>query len=509
MALGRQGSVQRAARIDRRDALLAGTPHKGLWLQLLALRWPVALASAAIMPFALPLSANAVTLAGFVALIGGAVLVSSLSWLIVFLPVLAALGPYFLELNVAGVNLFGFRLLIIILAVFSTPLTSRSAWWFNPVARYTILFMILWAVYGLLSLLWSPDHADGQADVLTMMFGLGLILALFNLKCYTPKNLDMLRFGWIFAFIVVMAQASWELLTGDHLQSFMTEYFADYLDSSVVQATLGTPTAFGGFLLLATPFVLWSMERARGPEKLCYVGLLAATGFWMLYSASRISFIGLVLLFVFYFLILERRWSVRFAAVACGVVAIGLGTSMLMQSEFKLGQKLDTAASNDYMDSSIIDRLTLTANGFWMAYKTMGRGVGAAGFEEELTSGDVLIQRQVNKRDMKSDAHNFWIELLSEYGLIPFAAFMALLAWFGRLGWRACRQHGRQHVARRSVGRAVVLGLIAYVFYGVGSGSILRASTHWMFLATLAVLAASLYDQKRRPRQPLRQIAQS
>ena len=67
---------------------------------------------------------------------------------------------------------------------------------------------------------------------LTMIFGLGLILTLFNLKCHSPQNLDMLRFGWVFALLVVLAQATWELLTGERLPSVMTERREGYLTAA-------------------------------------------------------------------------------------------------------------------------------------------------------------------------------------------------------------------------------------------------------------------------------------
>jgi hypothetical protein len=56
-------------------------------------------------------------------------------WAIPVLPVLAALGPYALPLTVAGVNWYAFRMLIMLLAAFSTPLTFGSGWWFNKLAR--------------------------------------------------------------------------------------------------------------------------------------------------------------------------------------------------------------------------------------------------------------------------------------------------------------------------------------------------------------------------------------
>lgn len=485
-----------------RDAALVGTPQRHLWLQLLALRWPVALASAALVPLALPLPGNPITLAGFFAFIGGAALVSSLRWLILFLPVLAALGPYFLEMYVAGVNLFGFRLLIIILAVFATPLTSRSQWWFNPVARYTAVFMILWIVCGLLSLVWTVDFAGGLTDVMTLIFGLGLILALFSFKCQAPHNLDMLRFGWVFALLVVLAQATWELVTGQRLPSHMTERHADYLDETVIQSTLGEPGSFAAFLLLTIPFLLWSLAQARGAQKLIYVGLLAATALFALYGGARGAFVGLIVELGVWFLILERRWYVRFAAIAVGLVAaVGLA-NVLTQSDFRLAQKYQRAAELGLEEGSISERLTLTINGIWMAVETAGRGVGAGSYEETTASGEVLIPLRVDNRGKFKPAHNTWVEILAEYGIVPFAGLMVLLGWCARLAWQARRRAGGGGPADPgTVARVLLVALVGFAFYGIQAGSVLGWSPTWMFLASLAVMAAFLYEEGRRPRR--------
>jgi O-antigen ligase len=313
----------------------------------------------------------------------------------------------------------------------------------------------------------------------------------------------MLRFGWVFAVVVVLAQATYELLTGNRLPSFTTEPWDTYLDSSVVQATLGAPSTFAGFLLLTTPFLLWSMERARGPEKLFYIGLLAATVFFASYGGARNSFVALLLEFAIYFVILERRWYVRWAAVACGLVAAVVLVNFFMQTDSKLAEKYQKVAELGLEDRSISQRIALSMNGIWLAIETGGRGVGADGFQETIASGDVLVPLRVDKRGIPRPTHNVWVEILAEYGLVTFLGLMALFAWIARLGWRARRDTGEAQgggADRGSVGRAVLVGLVGYAFYGVQSGSVLGHTMNWMFLASLCVLAAFLCDASRGQR---------
>ena len=130
-----------------------------LWWRNLTLRWPIGLAIAGLTPFFLPIpETSPATLAAF-AVVMLSLVVLARSWLIAALPVLATIGPHCLPIAAFGVSIFGFRLLLMLLAVFSTPLSTRAKWWFNPVARWAIFFGAFWLLYALLSLFWAPNLA--------------------------------------------------------------------------------------------------------------------------------------------------------------------------------------------------------------------------------------------------------------------------------------------------------------------------------------------------------------
>jgi len=173
-------------------------------------------------------------------------------------------------------------------------------------------------------------------------------------------------------------------------------------------------------------------------------------------------------------------------------------TNLVVDSNLRVAEKLTKVESGP--DRSIQQRVALTLNGFWMAYKTAGRGIGAGGFEKEI-SGDVPIQLPIRYLQ-EWNAHNLWIEMLSEYGVPVVAAFLVLLGWFALLGWRA--QLRRTGLGREpaTIGRAILVGLVGYLFCGVASGSIMNKPTHWMFLASLVVMAACLHQLRTAGRRP-------
>ena len=206
--------------------------------------------------------ASPVTLAAF-AVVMLSLVVLARSWLIAALPVLATIGPHCLPIAAFGVSIYGFRLLLMLLALFSTPLSTRAKWWFNPVARWAIFFGAFWLLYALLSLFWAPNLGRGLGEIVTIVFGFAVILALLSLEAYRPDNLDKLRFGWLIAFLLA-AMVGWiEILTDRHLPSPRAEHNLDYFAYSKIVSTMSHTSNFGGFLLLVIPFLIWSMEQSE------------------------------------------------------------------------------------------------------------------------------------------------------------------------------------------------------------------------------------------------------
>lgn len=499
--------LRMAAELPKASASTTATTKKR-GIEVRALVWVVGLITLVPVSSLLPIPGSPVFLAGFVGFCGLLILLAR-HWLIVVLSVLATLGPYFLPLAAAGVNVFGFRLLIMLLAPFSTPLTNRGAWWFNPVARFAAVLLAFWISWGLVSLTWTPDAQAGMVDIMTLVFAFGLLLVLYSLDAYKPEHLDKLRIGWVLALVAAGLSALLEIGRGYGLPTALDDAIVSSVSlehslDPAIRSTLGFSSDFGGFLLLTVPFVLWSIERATGPlGKLIYAAALAAIGVLVLYSASRMGLVGLVVQFLVYGLVLQRRWYVSLGLLAGGLAAAIIGLTLLESSNLRITEKLETVAATGSSDRSMNHRGALTMNGLWMVYNTAGRGIGAAGFEKTI-AGEVPFPLPI-QRIKEWNAHNHWVEVLSEYGVLVFAAIIALLGWIGLIGWRAHRRSYGPDKEPGRVGRAIVVGLIGYLFCGVASGSIISKPTHWMYFATLVAMAAFLVEISRNHRREVLQ----
>jgi O-antigen ligase len=398
-------------------------------------------------------------------------------------------------LNVAGINVYAFRMLILVMAAFSTPLTSASGWWFDKLARRAMLLGALWLLFGLLSLLWTPNESGGMTDLASIGFGFALLLVLFNLRAYESHNLQLLRMGWSIAFLVTTAVAIWELATGQHLDSAMFLDRPYYFDGTVVQSTLVRPDFYGQFLLAVTPFLLWSFYGAKGPMKLIYAGFVATAGILVLFTASRLTFMGFAAEVLFLVFLFDRRWYVMMLGLVGAVAGYFWFTQAFLSSDLHIAAKFEQALSDRQQSNSITTRFALTVNGLWMVYDTAGRGVGAAGFPAALVDRDVPL-RIAGLGPEGYSAHNLWVQIASEYGILPMVGFLVLFVFIARLALQAGRKPPGTPPELRTLGIITMVGLVGYVFYGAVSGDPLRHSVHWMFFATLVVVAVHLHKAK-------------
>jgi O-antigen ligase len=128
-------------------------------------------------------------------------------------------------------------------------------------------------------------------------------------------------------------------------------------------------------------------------------------------------------------------------------------------------------------------------------YDTAGLGVGGAGFPLSLVNRDPPFGEDPGPDG--GMAHNLWVQIASEYGILPAAGLAALFLFIARLALQAANRkwRGVPHEIR-VVGIVTLVGLVGYLFYGVVTGDALRHSVQWMFFASLMVMGAHLYKAR-------------
>ncbi|MBL4847114.1 MAG: O-antigen ligase family protein [Planctomycetes bacterium] len=405
------------------------------------------------------------------------------------LPLAAALGVHLFPFDIAGVNVFGFRALVLLLVAWG--ITQRR--WRTPVSRTGfryLLFLSFWIGWAILSLSWAPELKAGVRAVFLLLLALLVGVAALSPIRDPARAFCHLRWGWVLAYVVSIAIATWEVQSGQHLAgtSGMVDRFGRQKELGLY-ATFGNPNNFGAFIVLAFPFLLYSIATTRSwIIRGLLIALLPTTLVFMSLANCRAGLVGLVVeVGAFYFLRVNRGGRSLLVPIAFTLV---LGAGAFFAQETVLALFDSTLALRDQFEgrSSVSIRYNLSYNGLWFLAQTYGAGVGAGGFS-------ICLETWATPKTTYGtlDPHNFVIEVLSQYGVLVTAAGALWILALARLAWRKRTDPKRQDLAEFTL-----VALTGYAVACVANSSYLISSTNWTFLATFLPLCNVLEGTKKR-----------
>jgi teichuronic acid biosynthesis protein TuaE len=406
--------------------------------------------------------------------------------LIVLLVVSSALGASFLSVDVAGVNVYFFRVLVTFVLLASPILSYRYVWLREPVPSRFLLVGYIWVVWGAMSVFWSPNFTAGVEDVVAVGLGFGVGMALLVLGATDREGIEWLRRGWVGAFLVTGAIAGWEIVTGNHLPGAWVENAPDYaLDRVIVISTFGNPNNYGAFLVLSFPFLLFSRERAQSLSLKLLYSLLIPVLFGLVFlTGSRSALLGALLQVSIYIFIYGGGRRIIAALLAVATSILGLIYMGISIEDLILFSKLQTVLQGSALeDGSLSKRLGLTLNGLWMVLDSFGMGVGAGGYEMVAQNSSLPFStgELVNP-------HNFLIEIVAEYGILVGVTFSYIIAWFLYI-FAGRTSEGKQMAAR--VGVLIIAG---YTFAMLANSTYMQQPSNWMSICSLMCISDYLYD---------------
>lgn len=400
--------------------------------------------------------------------------------------VLGVGGNYLFPLHIGPITIYAYRLFILLVFGLFLMGSGLGPVWNTLRSRPIKLFAavwLLWVTWGMLSILWSPDPENGLREVMELCFGSTVILVLHLLVVGKARGLAWLRTAWVAALLGASAVAGWELLTSQHLKSaFMDQAPARIVRESLVISTFGNPNNFGGFLLLAFPFVLWGLESARtSPRRLGYALIILLSLVLILLTGSRLSLAGVVLIGILYAL---RKFKGRRRILAIVVLVLLLAALIALVVVFKPMVALKLMGTTDEFGNeggSGGTRLAIYKDALFYSYETYGFGIGAGGFGHRMSHGYVPYFAEGI-----TAPHNFWLEVLSQYGL---GVFLAFVGWFLYMA----RMFFRKALVEFEIGPGFwgICCLISYGFASMANSSYLNQPYNWIFLASMLVIGAT------------------
>lgn len=395
------------------------------------------------------------------------------SVLLFLMPVVASLGSV--------VSIGGFaaaRPLAAVLVVVTFLVTPR----WNRVSIWIVVLIVCWLVWGLV----MPHGTDAFKRLLSIALSLASVLA-FVLYPWTRERLRLLGRAWLFAWIVAVIPAIYEIVSGKHLPNYLSSSPGWVRESSDdIASYFVNPNPFAYFLCAAMAvFIMASRLEKRWVRNVMLV--CCALSPVIIYPTNSRLVLAVSLVMLVWMVATREVVRPRLKLLtAVSVTLVMVAVVVLISSPAIMNRIFNS------FEGSGSDRLKLYMNAIWMFLSTFGLGIGPGMFEDTMRRNRVpyITHEAVNP-------HSGVFEILSQYGfLIAALVGAALIA----VAWRGMRGLGRIDEAPeyRMIRQGVVITAIMIPVLSFGDSTFLDSPIAWIQVATLLGFYCA-YRQIARP----------
>jgi len=411
-----------------------------------------------------------------------------LSYLLFF--AFSFLGPGLGGISLGPVSLFPARVFLLLtwlLVGITMILDCKQTLCFKPKWQY--IFLGLWLLLAAVSLVWVENRGEAVRDLFILFMGLSLV-GLAPAVISRGQLLDRAVKIWLAVFLFMAGLGIFEHITGWHLPiSRFSQGYQPHLAFRPT-AVFVNENNYAVFLNLCIPFVLARWRHFTGIRSRILLGWGLIAAIYLIFATgSRINYAVLILSVLVYALVLTARGKKLrtlgiLSAVLIGVWIIFRGISPSLYKynvrEVKnLGEPLELVSA----ENSISIRLNLIRNGLWSLVRTWGLGTGAGNFETWAGKNAPYSTRGI------VNPHNWWIELVSEYGVVIASGYLAFYFSLLRLVWQEWRK-----ARDKWIPEAMGLALAVFPLAALSPSSSLEYYPHWLLLAV--AFAWQQYAQK-------------
>lgn len=396
-------------------------------------------------------------------------------------------GSAFLTYDLGPFTLFPHRVLMIVLwgTFLARTLYQRSIALPLRNVQIVFVFLAIWFVYAILSSAWAESKIDLVRHIVFLFMGFSLI---FFAVYYTRDEHDLrtLMSLWLLALGIMLVIGFWEHLTGNHFPQ--SKYFGERrVDRRFVPTAVWVnPNDFATFLSISFPFALSVYRYAESKaSKLVALVLSLAALYLIVASRSRANLIAVLLQLAFLMLGLtswleKRKLMTRAAIVLVLLLLLVPGGFMRFVSD--IASDIASVATESQLGRrSVSIRGSLILNSLVFVYETAGLGVGAGNAEYWMQHNSVYDTGGIR------NVHNWWFEVLLNYGILIFIGYVTMYLGIIRRLWLTW--HSTLDMTVRLFTEPPLLALIGFSI-GVSSPSSIAAfHPNWMLFAfALAVL---------------------
>ncbi len=382
------------------------------------------------------------------------------------------IGARFFSIStpIGQLSVFRIMLILSLICIIVDPVHARKMLiWFGETKKIIIMIAV-WLAYAVITVLWSKDYSSWfQAIYFLIIFILCLVMMQNHINTSSDfiMCLKVFNMGALLQAVIGLI----ECLTGNYLFKIMNDRDYMYLVTTrhrVPLALCFSENEFATLMFFASAcclFFLLTERRVR--KKGFYLICLLSYGVLIALTTSRAVLIGFILLLgVILLLYGHKGW---------GILAFGSIILLLLPPVQKVLKGLFTFDFVSGNNSESV-RIALIKNGLSFVGDTYGFGIGAGQvqywLEHKASYGINGIY----------DMHNWWIEILSEYGIAIFLLYILSYVYIFKTFFKY-RKNQNKNVQIFS--RIVCGFLCGFIIASLSTSSLFRNEAMWTFFALI------------------------
>lgn len=424
------------------------------------------------------------------------------SWRAAFLQLLAVsafIGPGFFSIHVGGFSLFPFRLILVLMfvyAVYDLPIWNRyDSISFNIQVKFIALFFCVWILYAFLSLFWVDSLTYGVKDFLLLTSGI-LVILFFLVIFNKMENYFHFYYIWIVMFGFLILIGLWNHFTLKALP-ISRVYGGSAALRAIPTAVFTNENDFSSFLSISILLILpWIRYTKKILFKLIGIILLLCAFYLIVLDSSRANMLAVLIGLVFWFLAYTDNWQklkTLYGAIVILPFVIGIFHHKVLSLLGRVVSQLDSLFVSHASTGSVSTRMNLLKDAESFFTNTYGLGVGAGNAPFYLKHYAIFNTNGI------TNIHNWWAEILVDYGLGIFICFV--LVYITLIVYMFKISRVVKDSKEKMVSEGLFCGLIVYFLACMSPSSFIGLEYNWLFLAFCVGFVNIRYHQLFHPRR--------
>lgn len=393
-----------------------------------------------------------------------------------------AIAASFLAAQILTIDLGFFQLSLFRMAVLLLPVlvivylcaAKRNPLCLFPKGKrnfYSVCFMVVWFLYALISLAWTPDISNGIR--ILYFLGAGTLCSVLFSAFFDKKEYFPILFRCMLVMIIFQSLIGWyEIIFRNY--HFLSEFNQTYYSSAsqrIPIAMMGNPNDYA-LLMLFGVFIGYICYQCRRAKWEGMVSLFAAFSccIHLLMSGSRACLLGLMMAAAMYAILLFKPSPKLLAALA----GIAVGTALLLPD---IRESLLSLLDFDFRPghlNSVAVRLNLIRNGFCFLIQTWGFGTGVGGIEQSMMSAPYPTDGILNM-------HNWWMEIAAEFGILIFIGYLIFFCKLFVDLFHSARTSNEPMI--RAISMGLLCCMTGFLISGISPSSVMPLEWLWVFWA--------------------------